>query len=69
MELIEERQKIFEEEIIKRIKEIQKYAKSLHLSIKKLQSSNGKRSEEWKEIKDQLVKLKDEIGKDDPLNE
>eukprot|EP00347_Sterkiella_histriomuscorum_P010677 403375349 len=69
VELIEERQTIFEEEIIKRIKEIQKYSKSLHLSIKKLQSSNGKKTEEWKEIKDQLVKIKDEIGKDEVLNE
>lgn len=33
---IEERQKIFEDEIIKRIKEIQKYTKSLHLQIKRI---------------------------------
>jgi hypothetical protein len=34
---MEERQKIFEEEIIKRVKEIQTYAKTLHMHLKKLQ--------------------------------
>ena len=33
------RQKIFEEEIIKRVKEIQKYVKSLHLQLKKNSAS------------------------------
>jgi hypothetical protein len=33
---MEERQKIFEEEIIKRVKEIQTYAKTLHMHLKKL---------------------------------
>jgi hypothetical protein len=33
---MEERQKIFEEEIIKRVKEIQNYAKTLHMHLKKL---------------------------------
>ncbi|CDW76373.1 UNKNOWN [Stylonychia lemnae] len=65
MESMEERQKIFEEEIIKRVKEIQKYAKTLHLSIKKIQSQNGKKTEEWQLIKEQLTKLKDEVEKDD----
>jgi len=32
---VENRQKIFEDEIIKRIKEIQRYTKSLHLQVKK----------------------------------
>lgn len=32
---LERRQKIFEEEIIKRVKEIQRYVKSLHLQVKK----------------------------------
>jgi hypothetical protein len=32
---IENRQKIFEDEIIKRIKEIQRYSKSIHLQVKK----------------------------------
>lgn len=36
---MEERQKIFEEEIIKRVKEIQNYAKTLHMHLKKLQQS------------------------------
>ena len=31
----ESRQKIFEDEIIKRIKEIQRYTKSIHLQVKK----------------------------------
>ena len=35
---VEHRQKIFEEEIIKRVKEIQRYVKSLHLQLKKTQS-------------------------------
>jgi hypothetical protein len=34
---MEERQKIFEEEIIKRVKEIQNYAKTLHMHLKKVQ--------------------------------
>jgi hypothetical protein len=34
---MEERQKIFEEEIIKRVKEIQSYAKTLHMHLKKIQ--------------------------------
>jgi len=32
---IENRQKIFEDVIIKRIKEIQRYSKSIHLQVKK----------------------------------
>lgn len=32
---VENRQKIFEDEIIKRIKEIQRYTKSIHLQVKK----------------------------------
>jgi hypothetical protein len=32
---LENRQKIFEDEIIKRIKEIQRYTKSIHLQVKK----------------------------------
>ena len=31
----ERRQRIFEEEIIKRVKEIQRYAKTIHLQVKK----------------------------------
>lgn len=35
----ESRQKIFEDEIIKRIKEIQRYTKSIHLQVKKGQQA------------------------------
>jgi len=35
----ESRQKIFEDEIIKRIKEIQRYTKSIHLQVKKQQTA------------------------------
>lgn len=51
------RQKIFEEEIIKRIKEIQRYVKSLHLQIKKTQSSHEKLKDEVEIDKDVLVSL------------
>ena len=51
------RQKIFEEEIIKRIKEIQRYVKSLHLQIKKTQGSHEKLKEEVESDKDVLVSL------------
>jgi len=51
------RQKIFEEEIIKRIKEIQRYVKSLHLQIKKTQASHEKLKEEVDIDKDVLVSL------------
>lgn len=60
IELMEERQRIFEEEIIKRVKEIQKYAKTLHLSIKKIQTANVKRVEETKDMKDSIFKLKED---------
>ena len=60
IELMEERQRIFEEEIIKRVKEIQKYAKTLHLSIKKIQTANVKRVEEIKDMKDSIFKLKED---------
>ena len=43
---MEDRQKIFEEEIIKRVKEIQNYAKTLHMHLKKLQQSQTKKGEE-----------------------
>jgi hypothetical protein len=36
---IETFQKIFQDEIIKRVKEIQKYTKSLHLQLKKQQNT------------------------------
>jgi hypothetical protein len=36
---LEYRQKIFEEEIINRVKEIQRYVKSLHLTLKKTQQN------------------------------
>ena len=35
----EQRQRIFEEEIIKRVKEIQRYVKTLHLQLKKTQGA------------------------------
>jgi len=38
---IENRQKIFEDEIIKRIKEIQRYTKSIHLQVKKQQQAHS----------------------------
>ena len=54
---IEHRQKIFEEEIIKRIKEIQRYVKSLHLQIKKTQSGQEKIKEEIESDNDVLISL------------
>jgi hypothetical protein len=36
---IENRQRIFEDEIIKRIKDIQRYTKSIHLQVKKQQQA------------------------------
>lgn len=55
------RQKIFEEEIIKRIKEIQRYVKSLHLQIKKTQGSHEKLKEEVDSDKDVLVSLQQSV--------
>jgi hypothetical protein len=49
---MEERQKIFEEEIIKRVKEIQNYAKTLHMHLKKLQQNQLKKGEELQAAKD-----------------
>ena len=54
---IERRQRIFEEEIIKRIKEIQRYCKSLHLQIKKTQAGQEKFKEEVDSDKDVLISL------------
>ena len=54
---VEHRQKIFEEEIIKRIKEIQRYVKSLHLQIKKTQAGQEKFKEEVDSDKDVLISL------------
>ena len=54
---VERRQKIFEEEIIKRIKEIQRYVKSLHLQIKKTQASQEKLKEEVESDKDVLISV------------
>lgn len=56
---MEERQKIFEEEIIKRVKEIQNYAKTLHMHLKKLQQSHAKKGEELQAAKEQIMQLKD----------
>lgn len=53
----ERRQKIFEEEIIKRIKEIQRYVKSLHLQIKKTQAGHEKLKEEVDSDKDVLLSV------------
>lgn len=50
MSEVENRQKIFEDEIIKRIKEIQRYTKSLHLQIKK-------QSQSFVDLEDQQVKF------------
>ena len=52
---MEERQKIFEEEIIKRVKEIQSYAKTLHMHLKKIQQTSNKRNEDLQILKDELV--------------
>lgn len=54
---VEHRQKIFEEEIIKRIKEIQRYVKSLHLQIKKTQASHEKLKDEVESDKDVLMSV------------
>ena len=51
------RQKIFEEEIIKRIKEIQRYVKNLHLQLKKTQNENTKLRDEIDYDKDILIEL------------
>lgn len=57
---MEERQKIFEEEIIKRVKEIQTYAKTLHMHLKKLQQSQNKKAEDHQMLKDELtLQIKD----------
>ena len=58
---IEHRQKIFEEEIIKRIKEIQRYVKSLHLQVKKTQAGQDKLKEEVESDKDVLISLQKTI--------
>jgi hypothetical protein len=52
---MEERQKIFEEEIIKRVKEIQSYAKTLHMHLKKIQQTSNKRNEDIQILKEELV--------------
>jgi hypothetical protein len=52
---MEERQKIFEEEIIKRVKEIQSYAKTLHMHLKKIQQSSNKRNEDMQIMKEELT--------------
>ena len=54
---MQHRQKIFEEEIIKRIKEIQRYAKNLHLQLKKIQNTSGKMRDEIDSDKDILIEL------------
>lgn len=59
---LEERQRIFEDEIIKRIKEIQKYTKNLHVQIKKAQNINLKKQEEQSEILDKINELKENVG-------
>lgn len=57
---MEERQKIFEEEIIKRVKEIQTYAKTLHMHLKKLQQSQNKKTEDHQMLKDEVtLQIKD----------
>ena len=56
---MEERQKIFEEEIIKRVKEIQNYTKTLHMHLKKLQQSHAKKGEELQGAKDQIMQLRE----------
>jgi hypothetical protein len=57
---MEERQKIFEEEIIKRVKEIQSYAKTLHMHLKKIQQTSNKRGEDIQMLKEELtLQIKD----------
>ena len=58
---MEHRQRIFEEEIIKRIKEIQRYVKSLHLQIKKTQSGQEKLKDEVDSDKDVLISLQQSV--------
>jgi hypothetical protein len=50
------RQKIFEEEIINRIKEIQRYVKSLHLTLKKTQSSLQETEQMAVQTKEQMLR-------------
>ncbi len=52
---MEERQKIFEEEIIKRVKEIQSYAKTLHMHLKKIQQSSNKKNEDMQLMREELT--------------
>ena len=58
---VEHRQKIFEEEIIKRVKEIQRYVKSLHLQLKKTQSKQTKMREEADSDKDVIMELQNTL--------
>lgn len=59
---LEDRQKIFEDEIIKRIKEIQKYTKNLHFKIKKAQTQSIKKQEEQIEILDRINEVREQLG-------
>ena len=58
---VQHRQKIFEEEIIKRIKEIQRYVKNLHLQLKKTQNENSKMRDEIDNDKDILIELQSTV--------
>lgn len=69
MNEIEDRQRIFEEEIIKRVKEIQNYAKTLHMHLKKLQQSTNKRAEEWLSAKDTILQGRDDRNDDAHVQE
>ncbi len=48
---IEYKQKIFVDEIIKRIKEMQKYNKSIHLQVKKQQQAQTDLEEQFDQLK------------------
>jgi hypothetical protein len=54
---MEQRQQIFEDEIINRVQEIQKYAKALHQQVKKVQASNTLLSLEVAKDKDSWAAL------------
>lgn len=59
---MESRQKIFEDEIIKRIKEIQRYTKSIHLQVKKSSNQSTSQGESIDRLENQLVQVKTQMN-------
>lgn len=62
----ESRQKIFEDEIIKRIKEIQRYTKSIHLQVKKQQTAQQEVEEHQDRFETQLVGIRAQVNMQEP---